>query len=246
MRGRLPDCSVPKVALPEELKRDSVGSGKTALSGLVGSGGDEVFVPMGYEAGYSYPLIVWLADPQNRRFDLGRVMQRVSLRNFVAVCPARGDAAVDREEAVWAAIDRLRERINIHPGRLFLAGQGAGGTEAFRIACRHASAFAGVVSLGGQFPHGEGLFSRLSAIRRLPMLFCCRREAPASVVEPTDQTLRLFHAAGALLAMRIYPGRSDLSKPILADVNRWIMDEISGSQAISSAPSSRSPVGGGR
>jgi len=245
MRGRLPDRSVPKVAGPEKLKRGRIGAGKIAMAGVVGSGGDDVFLPMGYEAGYSYPLIVWLDDPRGRRFDLGRVMQRVSLRNCVAVCPARGDRAIDREEAVWQAIDRLRERVSIHPGRIFLAGQGEGGTEAFRIACRHAADFAGVISLGGQFPHGEALFSRLSAIRQLPMLLCCRREAPDAVVQPTDRTLRLFHAAGALLTMRIYPGHNDLSKPILADVNRWIMDEICGSQTPSTTSTNRSRVQGG-
>ena len=245
MRGRLPDRSVPKVAVPEKLKRARIGAGKIAMAGVVGSGGDDVFLPMGYEAGYSYPLIVWLDDPRGRRFDLGRVMQRVSLRNCVAVCPAREDRAIDREEAVWQAIDRLRERVSIHPGRIFLAGQGEGGTEAFRIACRHAADFAGVISLGGQFPHGEALFSRLSAIRQLPMLLCCRREAPDAVVLPTDRTLRLFHAAGALLTMRIYPGHNDLSKPILADVNRWIMDEICGSQTPSTTSTNRSRVQGG-
>jgi len=231
--------------MPEKLKRGRVGSGRIAMAGVVGSGGDDVFLPMGYEAGYSYPLIVWLDDPRGRRFDLGRVMQRVSLRNCVAVCPAREDRAIDREEAVWQAIDRLRERVSIHPGRIFLAGQGEGGTEAFRIACRHAADFAGVISLGGQFPHGEALFSRLSAIRQLPMLLCCRREAPDAVVGPTDRTLRLFHAAGALLTMRIYPGQKDLSKSILADVNRWIMDEICGSQTPSTTSTNRSRVQGG-
>ena len=245
MRGRLPDRSVPKVAVPEKLKRARIGAGKIAMAGVVGSGGDDVFLPMGYEAGYSYPLIVWLDDPRGQRFDLGRVMQRVSRRNCVAVCPAREDRAIDREEAVWQAIDRLRERVSIHPGRIFLAGQGEGGTEAFRIACRHAADFAGVISLGGQFPHGEALFSRLSAIRQLPMLLCCRREAPDAVVQPTDRTLRLFHAAGALLTMRIYPGHNDLSKPILADVNRWIMDEICGSQTPSTTSTNRSRVQGG-
>ena len=60
------------------------------------------------------------------------------------------------------------------------------------------------------------------------MLLCCRKQSPAEVIRPTDATLRLFHSAGAMLAMRIYPGRNDLSKTILADVNRWLMDEICG------------------
>lgn len=192
---------------------------------------DRVFMPTGYEPGYAYPLLVWLPDREGARFDLGRVMTRVSLRNHVAVEPAMGEPGIDVEAAVWQAIDRIRDRVRIHPQRIFLLGQGRGGTEAFRIACRHATAFAGVVSIGGAFPHGEGLFGRLDEVRRLPMLFCCRRESPAEVLRPTDATLRLFHAAGAMLAMRIYPGRNDLSKTILGDVNRWLMDEICGATA---------------
>ena len=202
------------------LKSTPVDAGRAGLSG------DRVFIPTGFEPGYAYPLIVWLPDQRGTKFDLGRVMSKVSLRNHVAVEPGGGD--VDREAAVWRAIDQISERARIHPGRIFLVGHGRGGTDAFRIACRHATAFAGVISIGGAFPHGEGLFGRLADIRRLPMLLCCRKQSPAEVIRPTDATLRLFHSAGAMLAMRIYPGRNDLSKTILADVNRWLMDEICG------------------
>jgi hypothetical protein len=51
--------------------------------------------------------------------------------------------------------------------------------------------------------------------------------APAAA-RHADRTLRLFHAAGAALAMRIYAGRHQLSQSILGDVNRWLMDEICG------------------
>jgi hypothetical protein len=42
-----------------------------------------------------------------------------------------------------------------------------------------------------------------------------------------------------MLAMRIYPGRHDLSKTILADVNRWLMDEICGANATRQLPCGR-------
>ena len=211
-------------------------SGSSAGSAL---GCGPVFMPTGYEPGYDYPLLVWLPDPRRKTFDLGRTMQRLSLRNHVAVQPRVDPADGDPEAAVWRAIDRVTERVSIHPRRIFLVGQGRGGTEAFRVACRHATAFAGAVSIGGSFPHGEGLFGRLADVRRLPMLFCCRRDAPAEVVRPTDATLRLFHAAGATLSMRIYPGRNDLSEAILADVNRWLMDEICGTAEAVVVPSGR-------
>jgi pimeloyl-ACP methyl ester carboxylesterase len=186
-----------------------------------------LFMPQGYEAGYDYPLLVWLPDASDRGFDLGRAMTRVSLRNFVAVQPAASDST-SLTEAVWEAIDGVTARASIHGRRIFLLGHGSGGTEAFRIACRHADSFAGVISLGGPFPLDESLFASLHGVRRLPMLLCCRADAPPAAVQHTDRTLRLFHAAGAMLAMRIYPGCNDLSRAILGDVNRWLMDEICG------------------
>lgn len=185
--------------------------------------GAQVFVPQAYEAGYDYPLLVWLSAAAGGGFDLGRVMPRLSLRNFIAV-EARGS-----ETAVWRAIDRVRDRLSVHSRRIWLVGHAAGGSEAFRMACRHPDAFAGVVSLGGPFPLDEAAFARIDAVRRMPMLFCCRQEAIDAA--HTDRTLRLFHAAGAMLAMRIYRGSGELSRTALADVNRWLMDEICGSPA---------------
>ena len=157
-------------------------------------------------------------------------MKRLSLRNYLAVIPAFASHTGD--EPLWEAIDRMRDRASVHPRRVYLVGQGAGGSDAFRIACRHPDAFAGVVSLGGPFPLAEGLFARLADVRRLPMLWCCHRTADPEVARHTDRTLRVFHAAGAMLSMRIYPGSNDRSPAILADVNRWLMDEICGTSAL--------------
>jgi len=197
------------------------------------TGGLPVFVPHGYEPAYDYPLLVWIDDPLGDRVDLARVMPRLSLRNFVAVQAGGGSAAA------WQAVDRVSARLSVHPRRVWLVGHCAGGTAAFRIACHHPESFAGVVSLGGAFPIDESLFARIDAIRRLPMLHCCTASAVAADHVHTDRTLRLFHAAGATLAMRIYPGSNPLSRSVLADVNRWLMEEICGSQ-----PDRRAAVAG--
>lgn len=220
-----PIAGVAHAARAEPLHAPADGAWPGA--GLAGGHG-HVFMPTGYEPGYAYPLLVWLTGRPGGRFDLGRTMATLSLRNYLAVQPLPAADDADIESAVWRAIDVLQERVAVHPERIFLLGRGRGGTEAFRIACRHATTFAGAVSIDGPFPHGERAFARLADVRRLPMLFCCRENAPPGVVRPTDATLRLFHAAGAMLAMRIYPAREQAGRAILADVNRWLMDEISG------------------
>jgi pimeloyl-ACP methyl ester carboxylesterase len=188
------------------------------------AGDASVFVPQGYEPGYDYPLLVWLTDPE-ASFDLGRAMVRMSLRNFVAVEPARG------EVAVWRAIERVRDRLSIHPRRIWLVGYRAGGTEAFRMACRHPDDFAGAVSLGGGFPLGEPVLGRLDQVRRMPLLLCSKAADVAADPATLDRTLRLFHACGGTLAVRIYQRGNELSRATLADVNRWLMDELCGKKA---------------
>ena len=198
---------------------------------------DLLLLPQGYEAGYRYPLLVWLTDrvaEGRRRFDLGRAMTRVSLRNFVAVQPLSGQAG-DVERGVWRAIDRAVREASVHPERIYLVGERAAGTEAFRIGCRHPRSFAGVVSLGGGFPLGESVFAGLADVRSLPMLLCCSRtpDRTSGLDDASiDRTLRLLHAAGASLAMRIYPGRRTLPRSILGDVNRWIMDDVCGTSTL--------------
>ncbi|MDR2642004.1 MAG: hypothetical protein LBC74_04345 [Planctomycetaceae bacterium] len=49
--------------------------------------------PVHYEAGYSYPLLIWLHDFGNDEHQLLRIMPQISLRNYVAVAP-RGKAVV--------------------------------------------------------------------------------------------------------------------------------------------------------
>ena len=186
------------------------------------AGSARVFVPQGYEPGYDYPLLVWLADPANPG-DLGRAMARTSLRNFVAVQPAAG---ADPEARTWQAVESVRERYSIHPRRVYLVGEGAGGTTAFRIGCRAPEAFGGVVSLGGAFPLDEGLFAAAARVRRLPMLLCLRQAAAAADPGSVDAVLRLFHAAGATLSLRLYPDRAAAARAMLADVNRWLMEDV--------------------
>lgn len=239
MNSRLPKRHSRSGSARRQAATDSAAAG---LPGIASDwlGDDRLFTPLGHEPGYDYPLLVWLPESRElstrkKTFELGRVMQRVSLRNFVAVQPVIGPSespTADLDGAVWRSIDRVRDRIAIHPNRIFLVGQGDGGSDAFRIACRHPREFAGVISLGGPFPLEESLFSQLADVRRLPMLFCCRRSSVLEQAAHTDRTLRLFHAAGAALAMRIYPGSNDLSKAVLADVNRWVMDEVCGKPAV--------------
>ena len=192
---------------------------------------DRVFLPLGYEPGYDYPLLVWLPQSNDVAFDLGRTMMRMSLRNYLAVVPA----VPSDSESCFQAINEMVDRYSIHPRRVYLVGVEAGGENAFRFACQNPKSFAGVVSVNGQFPVNEGLLGQFDCVRSLPMMLCCDERthaADSTMAREIDATLRLFHAAGGLLSLRVYRNKSKTKFPhvqladIVGDIDRWIMDEV--------------------
>lgn len=202
-----------------------------------------LFVPMHYESNYAYPLLVWLHGPGDDERQLQRIMPLVSLRNYVAVGPRataniKGRKGADwrqyekdidaAESAVFSCIDMVTERFNVAPHRIFLAGYSTGGTMAFRLGLRHPQRFAGVLSLGGSFPSGNMPLARLSQARKLPLFIAHGRDADNYSVDQSCDELRLFHAAGLSVTLRQYPCGDELTTHMLGDMDRWIMEHVTG------------------
>ena len=202
-----------------------------------------LFVPMHYEPNYAYPLLVWLHGPGDDERQLQRIMPLVSLRNYVAIGPratasmpgragsdwSQEEADIDAAEAaVFSCIDLVTERFSVAPRRVFLAGFGTGGTMAFRLGLRHPQIFAGALSLGGSFPCGQMPLARLSAARKLPLFIAHGRDAENYSVEQSCDELRLFHSAGLSVTLRQYPCGEELTTNMLSDMDRWIMELVTG------------------
>ncbi len=205
-----------------------------------------LFAPVHYERNYAYPLVVWLHGPGDDENQLKRIMPVISLRNYVGVS-VRGTnpckSASGKPGFAWAqspphtalaeqrvvdAVQAAQGRYNIAPRRVFLAGFDCGGTMALRLAFSHPARFAGVLSLGGEFPVGGAPLSCLTAARRVPVFLACGRESqryPSTVV---CDNLKLLHSAGMDLTLREYPGGHEISPQMLADMDRWIMDLVTG------------------
>lgn len=201
-----------------------------------------IFVPMHYEPGYSYPLVVWLHGADGNEQQLPKLMPGVSMRNYVAIAPRattpelrqrnayrwqQSDDDIERAESrVFDCIAIAQRRFNVHAHRVFLAGYGCGGTMAVRIAWSHPDLFAGVASIGGALP-GEGCpMSRINELRRLPCLLATTQRSAAYPEHRVCSDLRLLHSAGCTVALRQYPGGDDLTTCMLADLNRWMMDIV--------------------
>jgi phospholipase/carboxylesterase len=114
---------------------------------------------------------------------------------------------------------------------VFLAGAGSGGTTALRLALMHADRFAGAASLGGLFPSGQTPLARLAEARNLPIFMAHGREDSTLDGDELCEQLRLFHAAGMNVTLRQYPGDSTPAPQMLADMNRWLMEIVTGMPA---------------
>jgi phospholipase/carboxylesterase len=204
-----------------------------------------MFGPLHYEAGYAYPLIVWLHGWGDDESQLKRVMPLVSMQNFVAVAPrgprevpaiqddAQGftwprgrSGGVEAQQRICAAVAAAMERYHINPRRVFVAGFDDGGTLAFRTAMNHPGRFAGVVSLCGAFPRQGAPLARLADARRVPIFLACGRHSRKYSAEQVCRDLRLFHAAGFDVSLRQYPCGQEMAVSMLADMNRWIMEQV--------------------
>ncbi len=205
-----------------------------------------LFGPLHYEPNYAYPLIVWLHGPGDSEAQLRRVMPLISLRNYVAVAP-RGTAdwsgggyywrQTDEhiqaaDEQVCECLEAARGKFNIAADRVFLAGYGCGGTMAFRVALREPRRIAGVLSLGGPFPSGRSPLAQLEAARRLSVFLACSRQSQQYPTAIVCNDLRLLHTAGMSIVLREYPGDDGLTPQMLADVDRWVMEQVTGASAV--------------
>ncbi|MEM7456649.1 MAG: PHB depolymerase family esterase [Planctomycetota bacterium] len=211
--------------------------------GLTANPQMSVYVPMHYEKGYSYPLIVWLHSDGDDCGQLQRVMPQFSLRNYVGVAPesnegntAKGyywfqelDCVETTYESVSAAIDHALFKFNIDSQRIYLAGHGSGGTMAFRMAFERPDLFAGVISVNGSLPEGNCPLSLLEQCRDVPVFWAhCRHSAEFDQDDLCAQ-LKLLHVGGFSVTVRQYPCGDSLLPHILEDADRWIMEMIDSS-----------------
>ncbi len=203
----------------------------------------QFFAPLHYEPNYAYPLLVWLHSAGGNERELLRVLPKISTRNYVGVGPggtrtAAGGRGFDWDEReahlarvehqVFESVEAAERRFCVNRARIFLAGFGSGGVTALRLGLRYPQQFAGVISLGGPFPLGESPLRELNAIRTLPLWIAQGRDSAAYPLERTCEELRLFHAAGMSVTVRQYPCGDELDSLMLADLNHWIMERITG------------------
>lgn len=202
-----------------------------------------LFVPMHYEKNYAYPLIVWLHGNGEKSTQIQKIMPQTSMRNYAGIAPQAPvgnfevgyfwdedpDSIDQGHDSVMAAIDSACLRLNVASRRIYIAGSGAGGTMAFRIALERPDVFAGVISINGPVPTNEKPLGRWSQCRELPVFWAHSRRSKEFDQEQLCEQLRLLHIAGFSVNLRQYPSDECLTTKTLSDMNEWIMEMISSS-----------------
>jgi len=208
--------------------------------GVSHPGRTSLFIPQNHEPAYAYPLIVWLHSNGDDSGQLLRVMPQISLRNFAAVAPqaktgnfdsgfyweqtGSGISAAVRDVA--SAIDYARVRLNVSSNRIFIAGSGAGGTMAFRVAFCLSNLVNGVVSINGGLPEGLQPLQSWPQCRSLQVLWAHSRTCELLSEDALCAQLGLLHVAGFDVQLRQYPGADECPQPALGDLNRWVMEQV--------------------
>lgn len=209
------------------------------------------FLPVHYVPTYEYPLIVWFHSNGYNENQVDHVMPHVSLRNYVGV-GIRGTKAADSaghrfdwhqspsaiatsHDAAMEAIDEAMERFSIHMARIVLAGYGAGGTMAMRIAMRDPGRVAGVVSVGGRMPRGSIRNLNELRMRRLPMLWQWASGNPEYTPKTLQSDCRAAMAIDSQVEVRQYQGDDEMDTVVLRDIDDWIMRRIVSESSITTS-----------
>lgn len=202
------------------------------------------FAPVHYQEGYAYPLLVWLHGPGQTERQLAEFMAHYSTQNYVAVAPKspvrdaanpwpQTSLAMDAaEDSIFDAIEAAEQRFSVHGEKVFLAGVGAGGTAALRTALAYPERFAGVASFDGGLPTGGAPLSQVGGVRELPIFLGSGQESDSYAVSEINRDLRLLHAADAKVHMWHEAGDGEITKQMLAEANRWMMDVACGNTVI--------------
>ncbi len=209
------------------------------------------FIPMHYEKNYAYPLLVWLHGPNGSETEIAHVMPHISLRNYVGVSPRgtvknKANSRVSRECYSWSqspssvadaledvleSVESAKNRFNIASDRVFLVGNDIGGTMALRLALMAPKYFSGAISLGGALPATNQPFSGIERARSMPIMMAHCRDSLSYDTDAVCADLRLLHSAGMTVCLRQYPCEQEVTTKMLADVNEWMMERVTGSQS---------------
>lgn len=198
--------------------------------------GAQVAIPAHYTPSYAYPLLVWLCDDAASEADIGRWLERISPRNYIALGLRRDLYGRHRKEAsadplhvrmslprYASVVRRVAGELRLHPERHYVAGAGSAGRIAIEWLLRRPDWFAGGIVIDVDRPAA-------AAWRTIPPGLCRQR----LLWIETALTASGQPESPDPVALRCLGLRVDEWRPIesaswgnVADrMNHWIMTDI--------------------
>ena len=203
-----------------------------------------VYLPEGFEAGYAYPLIVWLHGHAGSERELQEVMPAVSARNYLGISFRGSMPAADGlpgtfrwsqsedhllaiEQEVDETLSQVKDVYRIHPQRIYVAGFGEGATVGLRLMLRQPEQFAGVISMGGAFPKLDQPLARFRSLQGKRVLLAAGSRDTSTAAADLVSASRLLRSAGMDTTVRYYDAGHELCPNMLRDIDTWVMSNIS-------------------
>ncbi len=84
------------------------------------------------------------------------------------------------------------------------------------------------------FPRHVRALARLHRIRRLPLFLAITSQSECYPQQQVCQHLRLFHSANLKVTIHQYPGDDALTTVMLSDMDRWVMEQVTGARGMQS------------
>lgn len=191
-----------------------------------------VVTPEGHDAAQEAPVLLALApgrqDDGMVRVGMNRWWgEQAAARGWVVVSPV----APNRESFASGGHGRLAELLDVierdftpEGGRLHLAGAGAGGVAAFRLALDHARRFHSLVTIQGR-PADPADLERLENLEDLRVRFFAG-EDDEDHVQIHRALARVLGEAGGDVEARVVPGSGYLMSALSGDGLMDVLDEL--------------------
>ncbi|HEY6564778.1 MAG TPA: hypothetical protein VIY86_09800, partial [Pirellulaceae bacterium] len=93
-------------------------------------------------------------------------------------------------------------------------------------------------SINGPFPRGDRPFRRFHASRALSLFLAVGRESMMCDEAQVADDLRVLHPTGASVMLCQYETDDDPTTVMFEDLNRWLMDRVSGTRTLHRSVSS--------
>lgn len=204
-----------------------------------------LFRPEHYEPGYAYPLVIWLHPDAGSEHDLHEVMPQISLRNYLGLsfrapaidpaAPANGYHWPDSHlyakqfaDTIQQTVQELKKVLNIHEGRIYLAGTGTGCSIATKLLMQEHHFFAGAALMKGHFNKTDFQCAPSVNLKGKRILVDHQIANDSDSQVSSQWVTRMWNTMGAKTQfVNSLKSEANSESALLSNLDRWIMEGIS-------------------